>query len=652
MMKKSILLLKAAICLLMLFSNKELYSQANVTLSNLTSPTAVNVSLLPGTDNTRNLGSSSKSWKDIYLDGDIYVDGNRFTYLPTSTSTFVGNTVNTTSTGVGNSAFGYHVLMANTSGVQNSGLGAYALESNTTGQDNAAFGYGALNNNTTASYNCAIGSFSLHDNTSGSYNSATGAQALYHNTTGYNNSANGYQSLYANTGGYNNTAIGYHSLTTNTFGSWNTAIGAISLASNEDGTSNTAIGAGSLLNNTDGSENVAIGFDALVNNETGSINTACGTSSLFYNTSGYGNTAVGYSALIFNKTGAYNTALGYHALAGNEAGSYNTSVGYLSGDYNDANNYCSFFGYDANQAVLKDYTNGTAVGNTSRITASNQVRLGNSSVTSIGGYASWSNISDGRFKKEIRENVPGIEFINKLRPVTYHLDVTGIREFLGEETTIGGAKEGFREQSSEEKSLVEKGVKEKEKLLYTGFIAQDVERAANELGFDFSGVDKPQNENSLYGLRYAEFVVPLVKAVQELNEENIRLSEILLEEQSKNTDLEKRIEKLEQLFSSATISGEKLNTQVVALTGAKLEQNIPNPFEQSTTIKYFIPENSGDTKINIYSERGEIIKSIPVTEKGNGQIILNVADLASGAYQYRLVVNGQVVATKQMIRTK
>jgi hypothetical protein len=51
-----------------------------------------------------------------------------------------------------------------------------------------------------------------------------------------------------------------------------------------------------------------------------------------------------------------------------------------------------------------------------------------------------------------------------------------------------------------------------------GFIAQEVEAAASSLNFDFHGVDKPKNDNSHYGLRYAEFVVPLVKAVQELNE--------------------------------------------------------------------------------------------------------------------------------------
>ena len=52
-------------------------------------------------------------------------------------------------------------------------------------------------------------------------------------------------------------------------------------------------------------------------------------------------------------------------------------------------------------------------------------------------------------------------------------------------------------------------------MLQSGFIAQEVEKAAQDLGYDFSGVDKPQNDKDSYGLRYAEFVVPLVKAVQE-----------------------------------------------------------------------------------------------------------------------------------------
>jgi len=69
-------------------------------------------------------------------------------------------------------------------------------------------------------------------------------------------------------------------------------------------------------------------------------------------------------------------------------------------------------------------------------------------------------------------------------------------------------------------------------VLHTGFIAQEVEEAAKKVGFNFDGVDAPKNEHDLYGLRYAEFVVPLVKAVQELTKQNEALT--------------KRIEELEK----------------------------------------------------------------------------------------------------------
>ncbi|MDW8420067.1 MAG: hypothetical protein RML37_11710, partial [Chitinophagales bacterium] len=129
------------------------------------------------------------------------------------------------------------------------------------------------------------------------------------------------------------------------------------------------------------------------------------------------------------------------------------------------------------------------------------------------------------------------------RPVTYHLDVTGIARFLGE-GEFRPKVEG-REQPEPDATTLEldrKARAEKEKILYTGFIAQEVEQAAQEIGYDFSGLDKPQNEHSLYGLRYAEFVVPLVKAVQELHEENQKLK-------AENAALKTRVEKIETLLS-------------------------------------------------------------------------------------------------------
>ncbi|HEV8538733.1 MAG TPA: hypothetical protein VGR15_07395, partial [Bacteroidota bacterium] len=72
-------------------------------------------------------------------------------------------------------------------------------------------------------------------------------------------------------------------------------------------------------------------------------------------------------------------------------------------------------------------------------------------------------------------------------------------------------------------------------------------KAAKELGYDFSGVDAPKNEKDFYGLRYAEFVVPLVKAVQELVSQNKELRTKNEELSVRNEDVAGRLTKLEAL---------------------------------------------------------------------------------------------------------
>ena len=59
--------------------------------------------------------------------------------------------------------------------------------------------------------------------------------------------------------------------------------------------------------------------------------------------------------------------------------------------------------------------------------------------------------------------------------------------------------------------------------MHTDFLTQDVEAAARAVGFRFDGVHAPANARDSYGLSYAQFVVPLVRAVQELNAENAAL---------------------------------------------------------------------------------------------------------------------------------
>ena len=84
-----------------------------------------------------------------------------------------------------------------------------------------------------------------------------------------------------------------------------------------------------------------------------------------------------------------------------------------------------------------------------------------------------------------------------------------------------------------------------EKIKYSGFIAQEVEQAARESGYDFSGVKAPRNDKDMYSLSYEQFVVPLVKAIQELNVVN-EAQKITNERlKAQNEQLLKRIEKLE-----------------------------------------------------------------------------------------------------------
>jgi len=336
----------------------------------------------------------------------------------------------------------------------------------------------------------------------GTANTFVGMNSGFLNTTGYFNTAHGHYSFYSNDDGVYNTANGAYSLFSNTTGDYNTAGGAYSLYSNTYGGLNTAYGNGSLQYNITGSQNTALGYYAMRKNVTGYYNTAIGSEALMENTSGGFNTAVGNFALNVNTAGTSNVAIGYGALSTTTGSEGNTAIGASAGDNYNNGYYNTFLGSgaDANGA---GYYNSIAIGNSSTITAPVQVRIGGSFITSIGGYQNWTNLSDGRFKKNIKEDVKGLEFIMKLRPVTYNMDISGISQKLNES------------HGREADKLMLRSIAEKEMIVYSGFVAQEVEKVSKETGYNFSGVDKPKNENDFYGLRYAEFVVPLVKGMQE-----------------------------------------------------------------------------------------------------------------------------------------
>ena len=91
--------------------------------------------------------------------------------------------------------------------------------------------------------------------------------------------------------------------------------------------------------------------------------------------------------------------------------------------------------------------------------------------------------------------------------------------------------------------------------------------------------------------------------------------------------------------------------QSTVLSSASLQQNIPNPFTNTTSIGYSLPQKFTSAQIIITDKSGKTLKAINVSgSKGNVKV--DASTLASGAYQYSLMVDGRLIDTKQMILVK
>jgi hypothetical protein len=251
---------------------------------------------------------------------------------------------------------------------------------------------------------------------------------------GVNNTAVGYEAMQAASSALSCTAVGYRALYVNSTGISNAALGTSALAANTTGTENTATGAFAAPANTTGSSNVAVGYSALNANTTSS-----------------NNTAVGRNALVAS-TGGTNTALGYLALSNVTTGSNCTGIGQ---------------GVQASSA-----------------TATNEVTLGNASVTTLRCNAiAITALSDARDKTDVSDLEVGLDLVNALRPVKFTWNARD------------GSKVGLQE---------------------AGFLAQDVQAAQGDDTYLQLVLDS--NPDRLE-LTQGRLIPILVKAIQELSAE-------------------------------------------------------------------------------------------------------------------------------------
>lgn len=152
--------------------------------------------------------------------------------------------------------------------------------------------------------------------------------------------------------------------------------------------------------------------------------------------------------------------------------------------------------------------------------------------------------------------------------------------------------------------------------------------------------EKVEVEN--LGVFYSDIIPVLIHGIQE---QQAQIEELEAEVEALKA-MNERILALEQQLS---------NQQTILLEGntntdrVQLRQNQPNPFKETTTIEYYLPENLSSATILLSDINGNVLKRIPLNHTGEGSITLQTRNLPVGAYQYTLLVDGKVLKTKQMV---
>ena len=98
-----------------------------------------------------------------------------------------------------------------------------------------------------------------------------------------------------------------------------------------------------------------------------------------------------------------------------------------------------------------------------------------------------------------------------------------------------------------------------------------------------------------------------------------------------------------------------METKAVETT-ANLEQNRPNPFNGLTTIASYVPETAQIATLQITNMLGKVVKVFEL-QAGQNEVTFDLTSTGTQnqvaqSYFYSLVVDGQIIDTKQMVLVK
>ncbi|MDF1676303.1 MAG: tail fiber domain-containing protein [Vicingaceae bacterium] len=186
-----------------------------------------------------------------------------------------------------------------------------------------------------------------------------------------------------------------------------------------------------------------------------------------------------------------------------------------------------------------------------------------------------------------------------------------------------------------------------------GLIAQNVDSVLTE-------VTQYDSTLQAFTMDYSRINALLIEAIKEQQNQIDSMNVLVAIQDSINTDLEDRLVTLEACINNIGLcnnngggNGNKISSQSVMLENLMaivLDQNLPNPFAESTQINYVIPDDVLNAKLLFYDMSGRIINEVNIYERGNGVLTVYGENLEKGIYTYSLIADGKLIATKKMVK--
>ncbi len=154
-------------------------------------------------------------------------------------------------------------------------------------------------------------------------------------------------------------------------------------------------------------------------------------------------------------------------------------------------------------------------------------------------------------------------------------------------------------------------------------------------------------------VNYMGLIPVLAEAIKEQKQIVDQKDAVIAAQNDKIAQLESKFNQLASfLQQNGKITPEQLKAVQISTEKASLGQNVPNPSNGISNISFYLPAAVQSANLQVVNALGVVVKTIPVSQRGNGQVALDATEFAAGQYSYSLIVDGKVVDTKNMMMTK